>query len=144
MVICTTAKTAPSRKAGCRMDIIPENLSGTATMADGTIKKLTHDECKKIYEQVNSEKNNRAIKMPTEQDAIDAMFNAYQRLIELGWTEAPYCPKDGSPFKAIEAGSTGIFDCVYSGEWPTGHYLISDHDDLYCSHPILIKEQDHD
>lgn len=41
------------------------------------------------------------------------------------------CPKDGSDFKVIELGSTGIFDCHYQGKWPDGLYMVSDEHDVH-------------
>jgi hypothetical protein len=71
----------------------------------------------------------RAAAMPDEKAAIHAMFQAFERLRELGWKDVTYCPKDGSLFKVIEAGSTGIHDCRYYDDmfmlecdgdiWPT-------------------------
>lgn len=66
------------------------------------------------------------------------MHDAYTRLTELGWWDASYCPKDGSHFQAIEAGSTGIHDCAYWGAWPTGGWNIFD-GDVWPSRPILFK-----
>lgn len=74
--------------------------------------------------------------MPTEQDAIDLMHYAYQRLKGLGWNDPIYCPKDGSSFDVIEAGSTGIHSCSYWGDWPTGSWMI---DNDYPSHPVLYR-----
>jgi hypothetical protein len=68
-----------------------------------------------------------------EQSAINAMFNAWVRLKELGWSEPMYCPKDGTKFRVIENGSTGIFDCIYDGEWPKGHWTMFDEHDAYPS-----------
>ena len=51
----------------------------------------------------------RADLMPDEGAAIRMMFDAWQRLRELGWNDAVYCPKDGSIFNAIEAGSTDFW-----------------------------------
>jgi hypothetical protein len=73
----------------------------------------------------------RAERMPDEKTAISALWDAYQRLKELGWNDPSYCPKDGTRFKVIELGSTGIFDCSYSGEWPKGHYMVEDEHDIY-------------
>ena len=73
-----------------------------------------------LEEALNLERTERVDDMPTEKDAINAMFRAYLRLKELGWKEAIYCPKDGTRFRAIEAGSTGIAPCHYMGEWPNG------------------------
>ena len=85
------------------------------------------------------EKAARSALVPTEQDAINLMHECYQRLRELGWNNAIYCPKDGSEFDAIEAGSTGIHCCHYSGEWPDGHWWVADHGDLWPSRPILYR-----
>lgn len=67
------------------------------------------------------------------------MFDAYDRLRRLGWREIEYCPKDGTVFEAIEAGSTGVHDCHYDGEWPTGYWWVHAPGDLYPSHPILFR-----
>ena len=71
--------------------------------------------------------------------AAQALLGAYERLRALGWQEIMYCPKDGSWFEAIEAGSCGIHRCQYSGEWPKGHWWISDGGDLWPSKPILWR-----
>ena len=80
----------------------------------------------------------RAAAMPDVQSAINALFEAWLRLKELGWREAIYCPKDGTSFEVIEAGSTGIFPCHYDGKWPGGTWWIEE--DGGCpSHPILFR-----
>lgn len=71
--------------------------------------------------------------------AVIALFESFNTLKALGWQEAKYCPKDGSPFEVIEAGSTGIHRCHYSGEWPDGTYWIEDTNDLWPSRPILFR-----
>ena len=38
--------------------------------------------------------------------ALRMMCDAYQRLKDFGWNDAIYCPKDGSIFDVIEAGSS--------------------------------------
>ena len=92
----------------------------------------------KLLQDAKVAKQKRSEDMPTESDALRAMFQAYQRLRELGWRDAIYCPKDGSHFNAIEAGSTGIHDCSYDGEWPKGRWWIYD-GDIWPSRPILFK-----
>ena len=87
---------------------------------------VTRAEADEMIAGWDREQKERADRMPTERDAIVAMWEARQRLIELGWREAVYCPKDGSPFQVIEAGSTGIFDAWYSGEWPNGYVHYED------------------
>lgn len=81
----------------------------------------------------------RAAAMPDERSAINAMFEAWQRLKELGWREAIYCPKDGTTFDAIEAGSSGIQECYYEGKWPNWHWWALDEGDLWPSRPILYR-----
>lgn len=87
-------------------------------------------------------KAKRAADMPTEQDAINVMQEAFQRLRELGWNDAIYCPKDGSSFDAIEPGSTGIFRTHYSGEWPDGGWWSEDGGDLWPARPVLYRQTD--
>lgn len=70
---------------------------------------------------------------------LDQMHDAYQGLKACGWKEAIYCPKDGSKFLAIEAGSTGVFPCFYVGTWPDGSWWAEAHGDLWGANPILWK-----
>ena len=84
-----------------------------------------------MWKRAQQEETERAVRMPDEQAAISALWDAHQRLKELGWKEPCYCPKDGTKFRVIELGSTGIFDCYYSGEWPTGYYNVMDEHDCY-------------
>lgn len=81
----------------------------------------------------------RAALMPTEQDAIKLMHEAYTRLKDLGWREAIYCPKDGSLFDAVSPGSTGIHETHYSGKWPTGGWFCFDGGDVWPSNPTLYR-----
>lgn len=73
-----------------------------------------------------------------EEDALLQMFHGWDRLRRLGWKEIMYCPKDGTHFQAIEAGSTGIHDANYEGTWPDGHWWVFD-GDMWPSRPILFK-----
>ena len=70
---------------------------------------------------------------------ISQMTNAYHELHKFGWQDAMYCPKDGSVFLVIEAGSTGTHECTYNGEWPNGKWWIHEEYDMYPSKPILWK-----
>lgn len=92
-----------------------------------------------LLEEIANKEKARAEIMPTEQDALSRMFECYKRLKELGWNEAMYCPKDGTVFYAIEAGSTGIHESHYDGEWPNGMWWIHNKGDLWPSRPILFK-----
>lgn len=92
---------------------------------------LTRAEANAIFANAERRQKERKERMPDEQSAIDALFEAWLRLKELGWKEPQYCPKDGTNFKVIELGSTGIFDCYYQGEWADGLYMVSDDRDVY-------------
>lgn len=81
----------------------------------------------------------QAARMPDDKAALDQMQDAYTRLKKLGWRDAIYCPKDGTEFDVIEAGSTGIFPCHYEGDWPNGCWWVSDGGDLWPSRPILYR-----
>lgn len=119
-----------------------KQFHGHVTLEDGTHKALSEEEAAAIWEKIEQDDAQRAADMPTEQDALKVMNRAYRRLHDLGWREAIYCPKDGSTFDAIEPGSTGIHDCFYMGDWPTGSWKIVDEIDVWPSHPILFKRKD--
>ena len=111
-------------------------------MSEGKpVKKYTAFEVKQIFDQFEFEQQRRAKAMPTEKEALIVMFDAYTRLKELGFKEAMYCPKDGSIFEAIEAGSTGIGQCMYDGDWPKGHYWMLEAGDMWPSSPILYRRK---
>lgn len=100
---------------------------------------LLRSEADAIWAQCEAARIKREADMPTERDAIEAMFQAWLRLKELGWREAIYCPKDGSTFNAIEPGSTGIHNCSYEGEWPNGSWWVHYDCDSGPSRPCLFK-----
>jgi len=100
---------------------------------------LTPEEIQDVFDSQEKEISQRAVAMPTEQDAIDAMLQAYQRLKELGWNDTVYCPKDGTVFDVIEPGSSGVHSCTYDGEWPKGSWWVHDEHDMYPSRPVLFK-----
>ena len=81
----------------------------------------------------------RAADMPTEEDAMVAMQEAFERLKELGWKEAIYCPKDGTLFWAMEPGCSAAGVCQCLGEWPKGHWWMHSGGDIWPSRPILWK-----
>lgn len=110
-----------------------------AAMSTGHERKLNYNDVKILLDNIQKDDTQRALKMPTEQDAINTMFEAWIRLKELGWRDASYCPKDGSIFHVIEPGSTGIFDCHYEGEWPKGRWWIHADNDLCPTRPIMFK-----
>jgi hypothetical protein len=121
-------------KAGAPTDIV-----GHKTLESGLHVPLTQKEAQALIANADAAKVRRAEQMPDVQSAIRAMQDAYVRLEELGWRDAIYCPKDGSEFEVIEAGSTGIHSCRYVGEWPKGQFLIYEAGDLWVSRPILFR-----
>lgn len=112
---------------------------GHMTLADGSHVALTADDAEKIWRESEQRTADRAAKLPDEKIAIGAMFEAFDRLRELGWREAIYCPKDGSKFQVIEPGSTGVFTGWYDGPWPDGKWWSSDGTDIYPSRPVLFR-----
>ena len=95
-----------------------------------------------ILARADAAKRERAELMPDEWSALEVLFAAYKRLQELGFREAMYCPKDGSIFDAIEAGSTGIHPCNYRGTWSDGNFWIHEDGDLWPSRPILFRPRE--
>lgn len=127
----------------------PDDIVGHKTFDTGEIcpetgfpkmrhEPLTRAEANAIWESADRAQKERAERMPDEQSAIRAMWDAYQRLRELGWNDPSYCPKDGTHFKVIEPGSTGIHDANYHGDWPKGSWWVYD-GDIWPSRPVLFK-----
>ena len=108
-------------------------------MSDGTRVPMEPGEANALMEQIDAGNKKLKEDFPTEVDAIREMFRAYSRLKDFGWRDAIYCPKDGSQFDAIEAGSTGIHRCHYDGVWPDGYWWISSNNNLWPSRPILFR-----
>lgn len=138
--LASTLSERPDLTADDGSDVV-----GHKTFSDGEggfrHEPLTRAEADAFIAAADAAKARRTELYPTEQDAIRGMWEAYQRLRELGWREAIYCPKDGTYFDAIEAGSTGIHDCTYHGEWPKGSWWVAADNDMWPSHPILYRER---
>lgn len=102
---------------------------------------LTAGEADALMQHAEQRQRERVERMPDEKAAINALFDAWLRLKDFGWKEPMYCPKDGTPFKIIELGSTGIFDGAYRGTWPDGSWDSWDEHDSYCSSiaPAMFK-----
>lgn len=100
---------------------------------------LTRGEADAMWESAEKAKAERNARMPDEQSAIKALFDAWYRLKDFNWNDPSYCPKDGSRFNILELGSTGIHTGYYQGEWPKGSWWVEDAYDLYPSHPALFK-----
>lgn len=122
-------------------DIDGATVHYTPTPGSTSTEAEVREEIKRVINEAASDKVARLQHMPTEQDALRALGQAYARLQELGWREAIYCPKDGTVFEVIEAGSTGIHDCRYEGTWPKGSWWVIAAGDLWPSRPILFRHK---
>lgn len=100
-------------------------------MSDGTRKALTSDEAKAIWQQIEASTKERAEKMPDAESALRSMISAEERLKELGWRDARYCPRDESEFAVCEIGSTGMWKAFYSGEFITYADCVSKGNRMY-------------
>jgi hypothetical protein len=120
-----------------------DKIVGHKTFDDGNggfyHEPLYAAEAEALLRAAKEQELRRIASMPDESTAIHALFEAWTRLKELGWNDSTYCPKDGSTFDAIEAGSTGIHRCHYSGKWPTGTWWVEASGDLWPSRPILYR-----
>jgi len=85
------------------------------------------------------EKLDKDYRTDEERVLLGEMFTRYEALKKLGWQDIIYCPKDGSEFLSISAGSPGVHRCHYDGEWPKGFWWISEAGDMRPAHPILWK-----
>ena len=117
----------------------PDPIVGHKTFDNGQggfrHEPLRQSEAKALLAACDAEKAKRAADMPTEQDAVRAMWAAYQRLRELGWRETCYGPTNET-VRLIEAGSSGIHEGSRWEPWPEKTWWI---DGDYPSMPILFK-----
>lgn len=112
---------------------------GHMTMVDGSHVALSAEAAKALWGASERAQAKAEVDFPDEQAALREISRAVQRLRDFGWREGIYCPKDGSEFETIEAGSTGVFRCRYDGEWPDGMWMTFADGDVYpSSHPPLM------
>lgn len=122
-------------------------IVGHKTFSDGQggyrHEPLTREEADEIIKRSYEAKEKRAADMPTEEDAVRAMCDAFHRLKELGWKETMYLSsaKLGT-MRLIEPGSGGIHEGHYDGEWPDGSWWLHSEGDLWPSKPCLGKPID--
>ena len=112
---------------------------GSVTMANGSHVELTEQQAEELWNELEDSKAEIEAKYPDEATCLKVMREAFHRLKDFGWREAMYCPKDGSSFDVVEAGSSGIHRCHYSGDWPNGSWWVADAGDLWPSSPILFR-----
>lgn len=93
--------------------IDPDEIVGHKTFRDGTgfrHEPLTRAEGDAIIAACDAAQAKRAETYPTAEDAVSGLWDAWQRLRELGWNDARYAPPDGLTKRVIECGSSGIHD----------------------------------
>lgn len=100
---------------------------------------MTREELDAIWGSIADAAKRRKKNLPTEQHCLRAMFDAYQRLKELGWNDMMYAPKDGQLVESVSFGSTGIHPASYSGDWPNGTWWVHDAGDLWPSTPVMYR-----
>lgn len=98
----------------------------------------TEEQATAIIKALDADKAKRIDEMPDIDAALRVFARAYRRLIELGFREIIYHPKDGSTFEVIEPGSTGIFPCEF-WESPTRGSFWIQQDGGTPSHPVLWR-----
>ena len=99
---------------------------------------LTRAEADAAHESWERSEKRRQELMPTEQDAINVLFDAWYRLTkDFGWKGDPRrrMPKDGTQFIVLELGSSGQQICHRD---EIGFWVSSD-GDLWPSDPVLFK-----
>lgn len=118
-------------------------IVGHKTFRDGLgfrHEPLTRKEADAMWAAAEADKAKRAADMPTDKDAVNALWNAWYRLTELGWKDARYAHAlkvDFLESQLIEIGSAGIHVGYY--------HKVNDRDvwwigpDGCPSHPCLVK-----
>jgi hypothetical protein len=100
---------------------------------------LRKSEADLLLAAADASKAKRKVDMPTEEDAVRAMWSAYQRLKELGWRETCYAPTNVR-VRLVEPGSSGIHVGSRHEPWPEKTWWLEDSSDLWPSCPYLYKE----
>lgn len=122
----------------------PDEIVGHKTFRDGQRgfrhEPLTRAEGDAIIAASDAAIAKRAALYPTAEDAARGMWDAWQRLKELGWQETVYAPPDGKTKRIIEPGSSGIHE-GYCQARPNREgekwWWIPGEGDLWPSKPIL-------
>jgi len=103
---------------------------------------LRQSEAGALMTRIEAAKAKREADMPTEHDALRAMFDAWQRLKELGWREGRYMPTTGEQFATVQVGSTGIHACTAHRDGPFETTWTTHDGDLWPSKtpPALFRK----
>lgn len=101
---------------------------------------LTRGEADAVLKSVRDAEKKRATDMPTEKDAVRALWDAQQRLKELWWEDPTYAhslKQHGVESFLIELGSSGIHEGYYHSVNGKDVWWIGPEESP--SHPCLIK-----
>lgn len=110
---------------------------------------LTKKEADELLERVSETKRRRAATYPTTEHCIRAIFDACQRLEELGWKRAEYAFPDRKEKFTISLGSTGIHKAyceartsppISNGNW----WWHRSEGDLWPHDPIYYRDSQSD
>lgn len=117
-------------------------IVGHKTFSDGAggyrHEPLRQSEASAILAAAEAAEAKRAADMPTEEDAVRAMWAAWQRLRELGWRETMYGPTN-ERVRTVSPGSAGTHVGSRSEPWPEKTWWIEDGGDLWPGQPCLFK-----
>jgi hypothetical protein len=101
---------------------------------------LTRKEADALWAAAVAAEEKRAKDMPTEQDAVNALWSAQERLKKLGWKDPRYAHelrKEGVEALLIELPSSGIHRGTYHAVNGQDVWWIGP--DGSPSHPCLVK-----
>ena len=108
---------------------------------------LTRAEADAVLASVDDATRARARRYPTEQSAVNALWDAWSRLKELGWKEAQYATPNRALRLTVSIGSTGIHEAYCeprtspspSSKW---WWHPSEDGDLWPHEPILYRDKE--
>ena len=127
-----------------------DEIVGHKTFSDGhggfRHEPLTKAEADALWARAQELKEKRASDYPDAQACVNAIWDACQRLEELGWKLARLAPQDRKVRQTISLGSTGIHD-AYCEQAPEPisprHWWWhqSEDGDLWPHEPIYFKDK---
>lgn len=126
-----------------------DDIVGHKTFSDGALsfrhEPLTRKEANELMARADAEKAKRASDMPTDQDAVNALWSAMYRLEELGWHRPNgYAARDlrqeDKECQLVELGSSGIHVGYYHPVNGKDVWWIGPHGSP--SEPCLVKPLD--
>lgn len=127
----------------------PNEIVGHKTFSTGDPlhpfrhEKLTQAEADAILAACDAAETKRTEAMPTEQDAVNTLWAAQERLKRLGWKDPTYAhelKQEGVEALLIELGSSGIHRGYYHAVNGRNVWWIGP--EGYPSHPCLVRRDE--